>query len=87
MLGMTRPVSLYYKNVNRVLITTEDRKKAHFLAFLTCSHPLHCMMDDGFIGLGLMGRPMAKRILSHGYNLTVYSRSRGPVDEMAAMGA
>lgn len=45
------------------------------------------MMDVGFIGLGLMGRPMAKRILSHGYNLTVYSRSRGPVDEMAAMGA
>jgi 3-hydroxyisobutyrate dehydrogenase-like beta-hydroxyacid dehydrogenase len=41
----------------------------------------------GFVGLGLMGKPMAKRILSHGYGLTVYNRSRGPVEELARLGA
>jgi len=41
----------------------------------------------GFIGLGVMGRPMAKHILTKGYPLTVYGRSRGPVDELVAAGA
>ncbi|MGE0450746.1 MAG: NAD(P)-dependent oxidoreductase [Vicinamibacterales bacterium] len=41
----------------------------------------------GFIGLGVMGRPMAKHILEGGYELTVHSRSRGPVDELVAAGA
>jgi 3-hydroxyisobutyrate dehydrogenase len=41
----------------------------------------------GFIGLGLMGKPMAKRLLAAGYNLTVHNRSRGPVEELASMGA
>ena len=41
----------------------------------------------GFIGLGVMGRPMARHILDAGFRLTVHSRSRGPVDELAAAGA
>lgn len=41
----------------------------------------------GFIGLGIMGRPMAKNLLRAGYSLVVHSRSRGPVDELAGAGA
>ena len=41
----------------------------------------------GFIGLGIMGRPMAKNLLKAGYPLIVHSRSRGPVDELVAAGA
>ena len=41
----------------------------------------------GFIGLGLMGRPMAKNLRARGYPLVVHSRSRGPVDELVAAGA
>jgi len=43
--------------------------------------------DVGFIGLGLMGKPMAKHLINKGYRLTVHSRSRPPVDELAALGA
>ena len=41
----------------------------------------------GFIGLGIMGRPMAKNLLKAGYSLIVHSRSRGPVDELVGAGA
>jgi 2-hydroxy-3-oxopropionate reductase len=41
----------------------------------------------GFIGLGLMGKPMAKNLMAKGYRLVVHSRSRGPVDELVAAGA
>ena len=41
----------------------------------------------GFIGLGIMGRPMAKNLLKAGYSLVVRSRSRGPVDELVKAGA
>ena len=41
----------------------------------------------GFIGLGIMGRPMARNLLKAGYPLIVHSRSRGPVDELVAAGA
>jgi 2-hydroxy-3-oxopropionate reductase len=41
----------------------------------------------GFIGLGIMGRPMARNLLKAGYPLVVHSRSRGPVDEIARVGA
>ena len=41
----------------------------------------------GFIGLGVMGRPMAKNLLKRGFPLLVHSRSRGPVDELVAAGA
>jgi 2-hydroxy-3-oxopropionate reductase len=41
----------------------------------------------GFIGLGIMGRPMARNLLKAGHPLVVHSRSRGPVDEIARAGA
>jgi 2-hydroxy-3-oxopropionate reductase len=41
----------------------------------------------GFIGLGVMGRPMARNLLARGFSVTVHSRSRGPVDELVAAGA
>jgi 2-hydroxy-3-oxopropionate reductase len=41
----------------------------------------------GFIGLGIMGKPMARRLLDAGWELTVHSRSPGPVDELVAAGA
>jgi 2-hydroxy-3-oxopropionate reductase len=41
----------------------------------------------GFIGLGLMGRPMAKNLLKKGFPLVVHSRSPEPVDDLVASGA
>jgi 2-hydroxy-3-oxopropionate reductase len=41
----------------------------------------------GFIGLGIMGKPMARHLLDAGYPLTVHSRSPGPVEELVAAGA
>jgi len=41
----------------------------------------------GFIGLGIMGKPMARNLLRAGYPLVVLNRSRGPVDELVADGA
>jgi 2-hydroxy-3-oxopropionate reductase len=41
----------------------------------------------GFIGLGIMGKPMARNLLAAGFPLTVHSRSPGPVDELVEAGA
>lgn len=41
----------------------------------------------GFIGLGVMGKPMAKNLLKAGYPLTVYDISRPPVEELLQDGA
>jgi 2-hydroxy-3-oxopropionate reductase len=41
----------------------------------------------GVIGLGIMGRPMARHLLDAGFPLTVHSRSPGPVDELVGAGA
>ena len=41
----------------------------------------------GFIGLGVMGKPMAKHLLAAGHRLTVHNRSRAAVDELVAAGA
>ncbi|MCD6464848.1 NAD(P)-binding domain-containing protein, partial [Candidatus Bathyarchaeota archaeon] len=41
----------------------------------------------GFIGLGIMGKPMAMNLLKAGYPLTVWNRTRSKMDELVAMGA
>lgn len=41
----------------------------------------------GFVGLGIMGKPMAKHLLKAGYSLVVHNRSRNPVSELVAEGA
>jgi 3-hydroxyisobutyrate dehydrogenase len=44
-------------------------------------------MKVGFIGLGAMGLPMARHIVEASHDLTVASRSRGPIDEAVGFGA
>ena len=41
----------------------------------------------GFIGLGIMGRPMARNLLKAGFPVTVHNRSRAKVDELVKDGA
>jgi 2-hydroxy-3-oxopropionate reductase len=41
----------------------------------------------GFIGLGIMGKPMARNLMKAGYSLVVHNRSRAAVDELAKEGA
>ena len=41
----------------------------------------------GFIGLGLMGRPMAMNLLKAGHSLTVWNRTAARADELVAAGA
>src|SRR4051794_13842793 len=41
----------------------------------------------GFIGLGIMGKPMARNLLKAGYSLTVYSRGQSAVAALVADGA
>jgi 2-hydroxy-3-oxopropionate reductase len=44
-------------------------------------------MKIGFIGLGIMGKPMAKNLLKAGYQLVVHNRSPKPVKELVEAGA
>ena len=43
-------------------------------------------MNIGFIGLGLMGKPMARNLKRAGAQVSVYNRSRQKVDELAKEG-
>jgi len=45
------------------------------------------MKKIGFIGIGLMGLPMAKNILKSGYNLTAFNRSPKKTDLLKEFGA
>ena len=38
----------------------------------------------GFIGLGIMGRPMARNLIKAGHQLVVHSRSQVPVNDLVA---
>ncbi len=40
----------------------------------------------GFIGLGLMGRPMARHLFAAGAHVVIHNRSQAVVDELAAQG-
>jgi 3-hydroxyisobutyrate dehydrogenase-like beta-hydroxyacid dehydrogenase len=41
----------------------------------------------GFIGLGLMGRPMAMNLLKAGHSVTIWNRTAARADELVAAGA
>lgn len=41
----------------------------------------------GYIGLGLMGKPIASNILKAGYPLIIHNRSQHAVDELVSLGA
>ena len=43
-------------------------------------------MKVGFIGIGIMGRPMAKNLIKAGYSLVVYDKF-APTDDLVALGA
>jgi 2-hydroxy-3-oxopropionate reductase len=45
------------------------------------------MSDIGFVGLGIMGRPMSRNLLKAGYSLVVYDIFPAPVAELAEAGA
>ena len=45
------------------------------------------MKNIGFIGIGLMGFPMAKNLLKSGYNLKAYNRSQDKADRLKEYGA
>jgi 2-hydroxy-3-oxopropionate reductase len=44
-------------------------------------------MKIGYIGLGIMGKAMARNILKAGFSLVVHNRSRAAVDELVSEGA
>jgi len=41
----------------------------------------------GFVGLGVMGGPMARNLLAAGHDVVAFSRTRASVDDIAADGA
>ncbi|QWZ07415.1 NAD(P)-dependent oxidoreductase [Nocardioides panacis] len=45
------------------------------------------MAELGFVGLGVMGTAMARRLLAAGHSVHVWNRSPGPVDALVALGA
>ena len=44
-------------------------------------------MKIGFIGLGIMGKPMAKNLLKAGYDLVAFDVVKPNLDEVVAAGA
>jgi hypothetical protein len=44
-------------------------------------------MDIGFIGLGKMGFPMARRLVETGHQLVVFDTRKEVVDQLVALGA
>lgn len=44
-------------------------------------------MKIGFIGLGIMGRPMARNLVRAGYDLTVYDLNAEAVADLVSCGA
>src|SRR3979411_2612741 len=44
-------------------------------------------MEIGFIGLGKMGTPMARRLIEAGHQLTVFDTNKAAVDKFTALGA
>ncbi|SKG72123.1 Putative oxidoreductase [Mycobacteroides abscessus subsp. bolletii] len=52
--------------------------------------PAHQLSENtriGFLGLGTMGRVMARRLVDCGYDVTVWNRSSGAAQELAEFGA
>ncbi|MFB6161094.1 MAG: NAD(P)-dependent oxidoreductase [Haloferacaceae archaeon] len=41
----------------------------------------------GFVGVGIMGEPMAENVMDAGYDVVAHNRSRAPVDRLAERGA
>src|SRR5918996_5523480 len=52
---------------------------------MTPIDPVRCKL--GFIGLGSMGRPIARRLLEAGYKVTAYNRDRQKAEALVGDGA
>ncbi|MFL2568504.1 MAG: NAD(P)-dependent oxidoreductase [Gammaproteobacteria bacterium] len=48
------------------------------------SKKAHC--EIGFIGLGIMGKPMVKNLLMSGYKVSFFARRKKVIDEISAIG-
>ena len=44
-------------------------------------------MKIGFVGLGIMGKPMAKNLIKAGYDVVVTTHKQEVIDEFVALGA
>ena len=44
-------------------------------------------MKIGFIGLGIMGKPMVRNLLKAGHEVWVNNRSKAPMEELAKDGS
>ena len=44
-------------------------------------------MKLGFVGVGVMGRPMARRLIEHGHSLVIYDHNEEALAELSAIGA
>src|ERR1700734_1897407 len=49
--------------------------------------PAEPIRTVGFLGVGLMGAPMARHLLGAGFRLRVWNRSRGKLDPLVEAGA
>ena len=45
------------------------------------------MQKIGFIGIGIMGKPMVKNLMNAGYSLIAYDLSKDALEETVAYGA
>ncbi len=57
------------------------------ISLLSVAEKESFMLKIGYIGLGLMGKSIARNILKAGFPVVVHNRSQGAVDELVAEGA
>lgn len=41
----------------------------------------------GWIGTGVMGKSMVGHLMTHGYNMSIYTRTKGKAEELITRGA
>ena len=54
------------------------------IQYIMDSKKAHC--EIGFIGLGIMGKPMVKNLLKSGYKVSFFARRKKVIDEISAIG-
>jgi 3-hydroxyisobutyrate dehydrogenase len=54
---------------------------------LRCPVPLRVMAKVGFVGLGVMGEPMAGHLIKGGHDVTVWNRTAGKTVQLESEGA
>jgi 2-hydroxy-3-oxopropionate reductase len=58
-----------------------------FLSFLFTRDPMTTTTNIAFLGIGLMGKPMASRLLQAGHRLQVWNRNPAKAEALAGLGA